>query len=138
MEFLQFLVQCMSASLLFSLTLNWNLQQISSSWSSVTSYWSFNKTFHPQGHILFQVFEEKKKKISDKENILYLTEVDETVVIASVFYFSIVDKHAKIICIGCSKRSRANLAAANMQKAWVVALQFYRHCLRRWANHKFK
>ncbi len=27
-------------------------------------------------------------------------EVDKTVVIASVFYFSIVDEHAKIICIG--------------------------------------
>lgn len=58
------------------------------------------KTFHPQGHIFFQVFEKKK---SDKENILYLMEVDETVVIASVFYFSIVDEHAKIICIGTAR-----------------------------------
>lgn len=30
-------------------------------------------------------------------------EVDETVVIASVFYFSIVDEHAKIICIGTAR-----------------------------------
>ena len=29
--------------------------------------------------------------VFDMENILYLTEVDDTVVIASVFYFSIVD-----------------------------------------------
>lgn len=43
------------------------------------------------------------RKKSDKENILYLMEVDETVVIASVFYFSIVDEHAKIICIGTAR-----------------------------------
>lgn len=30
-------------------------------------------------------------------------EVDETVVIASVFYFSIVDEHAKIICISTAR-----------------------------------
>lgn len=30
-------------------------------------------------------------------------EVDETVVIASVFSFSIVDKHAKIICTGTAR-----------------------------------
>lgn len=43
------------------------------------------------------------RKKSDKENILYLMEVDKTVVIASVFYFSIVDEHAKIICIGTAR-----------------------------------
>lgn len=56
----------------------------------------------------------RKKNISDKENILYSTEVDKTVVIASVFYFSIVDKQAKIICIGSSRRSIANQEAANV------------------------
>lgn len=58
------------------------------------------KTFHPQCHNYFQVFKSKK---NDEENILYLKEVDETVVIASVFHFSIVDKHAKIICIGTAR-----------------------------------
>lgn len=93
----------MSTSLIFSLTLNWTQQQISS-WSSNYIGWSIievlTKTFHPQGYNFFQVFKGKK---SDKETILYLTEDDETVVIASVFYFSIVDKHAKIICIGTAR-----------------------------------
>lgn len=89
----------MSTSLLFSLTLNWALQQISS-WSSTANYWSFNKNIPPPRSCFLSGFWEKK---SDKENILYLMEVDETVVIASVFYFSIVDEHAKIICIGTAR-----------------------------------
>lgn len=49
----------------------------------------------------------------------------ETVVIASVFYFSIVDEHAKIICTGTAKRSIPNQETANMHDMRVAMVQFY-------------
>lgn len=56
-------------------------------------------------------------------------EVDETVVIASVFYFSIVDEHAKIICIGTARGLYLIKRQQNMQEMYVAVVQFYRHCL---------
>ena len=93
------------------------------------------KTFHPQGHHFFQVV---RKKNSDKENILYSMETEETIVTASVFYFQYCWQTCKNNLHWYCKRSTANEEAANMQEMYVAVVQFYRRCLSRWANHKFK
>lgn len=65
----------------------------------------------------------------------------DIVVIASVFYFSIVDKHAKIICTGTAKRSLPNQEAANVQEMCVCVLlwlDFTGTVSEEEQNHKFK
>lgn len=55
-------------------------------------------------------------------------EVDKPVVIASVFYFSIVEEHAKIF-YWYSRKSIPNQVAANVPRTCVAAVSFYRHCM---------
>lgn len=134
MEFLQFLVQCMSTSLLFSLTLNWALQQISS-WSSVTIYWSFNKTFHPPQKSYFLSSFWGKKKWQGKYFIFIggWRKRDRKCIL-----FQYCWRTCKNNLYWYSKGSIPNQEAATVQEMCVAVVQFYRHCMWRWANHKFK
>lgn len=138
MEFLQFLVQCMSTSLLFSLTLNWTLQQISSRSSNYIGrpiIEVLTKTFHPQGHNFFQVFEEKKKW-QGKYFIFnggWRNSCD-----CKCILFQYCWQTCKNNLYWYCKRSIPNQVSANMQEMYVAVVQFYRHCLWRWADHKFK
>lgn len=69
------------------------------------------------------------KKKNDKENILYLMEAGETVVIASVFYFSIVDEHAKIICTGTARGLYRIKGRQTCTRRVLLWFKFFRHCL---------
>lgn len=63
-KFLQFLVQCMSASLLFSLTLKIELYSKLVLGLPRPHYWHFNKTFHPE--VIFSLRLLRKKNVTRK------------------------------------------------------------------------